>query len=234
MTFLAVPGDAIVIQSPAGRFVLIDGGSDPLALATHLGSHLPFWQRKLAAVLLTQADGRRLPGQVAALARYRPALALAPGELPRSGLANEWRRLTTVERIPTRILQPGVTLDLGGATLTVLHADNAGAVLLVQSGSSRILLHTGGPAGDPAALQLAGSPLDLLAFPWQRETEGSPLAALRPSRTVFTTAHTVDEPALRSYAERRQYSAAIYHPAVDGHITLISDGRRAWVETAGK
>jgi hypothetical protein len=225
VTFLNTPGDAILIQSPAGRFTLIDGGSDPITLATQLGRQMPFWERNLAAVFLTAPTGKRLPGQVAALARYRPARAFAPPELPRSGLANEWRRLISTQRIPVTTLHSGLRIDLGGALLHVLDTNDTGAVLLISYGATRVLLHTGGPAGDPAALALAGTPITLLAFPWERETEDSPLAILRPQRTVFTTAYTVDEPALRSYAERQRYSPAIYHPEVDGSITLISDGR---------
>ncbi len=231
VTFLATAGDAILIQSPAGRFALIDGGNDPTILTTQLGKHMPFWQRKLAAVLLTAPDGQRLPGQVAALARYRPALAIAPADMPRSGTANEWRRLITTQRIPATALRTGIKLDLGGAALHVLDANPDGAVLLITSGATRVLLHTGGSAGDPVALALAGAPLDLLAFPWQRELENTPIDALQQRRIVFTTAHSVDEPALRSYAERQRYSPAIYHPKVNGSIVFISDGRRTWVET---
>src|SRR4051794_10023792 len=76
--FLATKGDAALIQTPAGGYVLIDGGSDPAALSAALGRQLPFWQRSLDLVVLTAADGAHLPGQVAALARYHAGLALAP------------------------------------------------------------------------------------------------------------------------------------------------------------
>jgi hypothetical protein len=187
--------------------------------------NMPFWERTLAAVILTAPTNKRLPGQVAALARYRPARAFAPPDLPRSGLANEWRRLISTQHVPTTALRTGTQIDLGGALLHVLDVNDTGAVLLISYGATRVLLHTGGPAGDSAALALAGTPITLLAFPWERETEDSPLALLRPQRTVFTTAYTVDEPAQRSYAERQHYSPAISHPKVDGSITLISDGQ---------
>src|SRR5262245_20194985 len=75
--FLETKGDAALIQTPAGGYVLIDGGGDPAALAAALGRQLPFWRRTLDLVVLTSADGAHLPGQVAALARYHAGLAIA-------------------------------------------------------------------------------------------------------------------------------------------------------------
>lgn len=233
VTLLDTPGDAILLQLPDGRFALIDGGSDPARLALLLGREMPFWRRDLAAVLLTSPDGRRLPGQVAALARYRPDLALAPSGLPRGGVGGEWRRLVAELDVPARELRPGMRLGLGGATLQVLAVapgDTGGAVILVRYGTARVLLHTGGPAGDAAVAQLAGPPLSMLVYPWQRELD-TPAPALGPRSIAFSAAYEAEEPALLSYVDRRRASPNIYHPANDGGISLVSDGRRAWVET---
>lgn len=232
---LAAPGDAALIQTPAGRFVLIDGGRDPSQLALLLGRHMPFWRRELLATLLTAGGGRRLPGQVAALARYRPALALAPPGLGSYGTAGEWRRLTEQARVPVRALRPGQRLDLDGATLTVLGVEpgeEGGAVLLITYGATRILVHTGGATGDEAALAAAGRPVDLLLYPWQRDLDTELVDALRPRAIAFTAAHEAEEPALLSYADRRRHSPRIYHPANDGTVTLVSDGRRASIATS--
>jgi hypothetical protein len=233
ITLLNTPGDAILIQTPTGAFILIDGGSDPTQLSSQLGSVLPFWQRRLDLVVLTAATGKRLPGQVAALARYDVRAALAPADLPRGGTASEWRRLIEQQGTRASPLRSGARYDLGGAQLAVLAADTDGAVLLIRYGATQALFHTGSPQGDSAAASLAGTPIHLLAFPWQRELATAPVAQLRPQRIIFTNGYSVDEPALRSYAERQQYSPLIYHPKVDGQISWISDGRQTWVVTRG-
>jgi hypothetical protein len=231
---LDTPGDALLVQAPSGRFTLIDGGSDPTLLATTLGRLLPFWRRDLVAVVLTRADGAHMPGQVAALARYRPDLALAPPELPTGGVAGEWRRQVGVLGVPVRTLRPGLRIDLGGgASLRALGAtpgDEGGAVLLVEYGATRVLIHTGGPDGDAAA-QLARGPLAALVYPWQRELDTPLLSGLRPRALIFTSAYEAAEPALLSYAERRRFSPALYHEKNDGTVELISDGIRSWFAT---
>src|SRR5215211_9369947 len=91
--FLETKGDAVLIQTPAGGYVLIDGGGDPAALSAAIGRQLPFWRRTLDLVVLTAADSAHLPGQVAALSRYRAGLVLAPRTAKRGALIEEWRRL---------------------------------------------------------------------------------------------------------------------------------------------
>lgn len=232
--FLDTPGDALLVQTPAGRFALIDGGSDPSLLATALGRRMPFWRRDLAALVLTSPDGAHMVGQVAALARYRPDLVLGPPGMPAGGTAGEWRRLVGDLGVPLRALRPGLRIDLGGGTalgvLGISAGDEGGAPLLITYGAARVLVHQGGPAGDTAAMQAAG-PLTAMIYPWQRELDTPLLHALRPQAMVFSSAYEAAEPALLSYAERRRFSPLLYHEKIDGTVELVSDGRRVWWAT---
>src|SRR5215211_2305614 len=105
--FLETKGDAVLIETPSGAYVLIDGGGDPAALAAALGRTMPFWRHTLAAVVLTTADLRHLPGQVAALERYHADIALAPAIRTRGAMIEQWRRLLGEQQTPIHVARPG-------------------------------------------------------------------------------------------------------------------------------
>lgn len=54
-------GDSILIRTPDYKFVLIDGGPDSSVLS-ELGEVMPFWLRKIDAVILTHPDLDHLNG----------------------------------------------------------------------------------------------------------------------------------------------------------------------------
>ncbi len=54
-------GDAILIQTPAGQNILIDGGPSPTAINMELGKKLPFYTRKLDMVIVTQPHADHTP-----------------------------------------------------------------------------------------------------------------------------------------------------------------------------
>jgi beta-lactamase superfamily II metal-dependent hydrolase len=232
--FLETRGDAALIQTPAGGYVLIDGGGDPSALSAALGRQLPFWQRSLDAVVITAADSAHLPGQVAALARYRAGMAVAPLLTRHGALIDEWRRLLAEQHTPIRSARSGQRIDIGGATLRVLavgDGDEGGLVLRLDYGATSVVFdHSGSDAEDEmltAGLQQAS----LLAFPWQRDAHTPFVAALRPRAMVLTDGQQADRPIEQTFVERAIGGAALYHERLDGAITWISDGKRAWVET---
>jgi beta-lactamase superfamily II metal-dependent hydrolase len=232
--FLPTKGDAVLLQTPAGRFVLLDGGGDPAALATLIGRRLPYWRRSLDAVVLTLPDSGRLPGQLAALTRYRAGIAFAPPALPRSAGAREWRRLLDEQRTPLRAARVGDRIALDGVALTVLalgDGDEAGMVLKVEYGRTSVLLDGAGGESDEDALLRGARRVDALAYPWQRPLPGPLLEAWRPRSIIFTEAYEADRPVLLTTFERAVGGAAVYHERLHGAIELISDGRRLWVET---
>jgi beta-lactamase superfamily II metal-dependent hydrolase len=233
--FLATKGDAALIRTPAGNYALIDGGGDPAALAAGLGRHLPFWRRTLDVVVLTAADSARLPGQVAALERYRVALALAPPTTRRGATIDAWLRLLDAEGVPIRVAHAGDRLDLDGATLRVLatgDGDESGLVLRLDYGTTSVVFAHCGDEGDEEAIVASGPrPVTLLVFPWQRAPDTAIVAALRPHAMVLTDGTQADQPARLTFTQRSIGGAALYHEQLDGTIEWISDGTRSWIET---
>jgi hypothetical protein len=224
--FLAVPGDAILIKTPHGRFLLVDGGSDPALLALELGDRMPFWRRELAGVLLTSGDGGRLPGQLAALAHYGTPFALAPPELPTNESNRQWHRMLEAQGTRLRSLQAGVQMQIDGLQITVPAASREALAIRIDYGATSVLLYNAaGPELD-AAMLAAARPVSLLAYPWTREFNAPLLAALQPQAIVFTEAYHAGSVALLTMHERAIGGAAVYHPDLDGTLEWVSDGRR--------
>ena len=71
-------GDAILITTPSGQRVLIDGGPD-LAVLEGLGRHLPFYERTIDLLVLTHPDADHLTGLIEVMRRYTIGAVLHTG-----------------------------------------------------------------------------------------------------------------------------------------------------------
>ncbi len=136
-------GESVLIRSPSGGTMLINGGSSPVSLATQLGQHLPYPDRQIDWLLLAGTQYSQLAG-------LRDIVTIAPIDRVflggRSGGSTYQRILDqTVEAgIPTIPAQEGMYFDLGqGVTMRVLSQGSNGLTLLLQYGSARILLPMG-------------------------------------------------------------------------------------------
>lgn len=233
--FLETSGDAVLIQLPSGGYVLIDGGGDPAQLAASLGRRLPFWRRTLDAVVLTLPDSAHLPGQVAALARYRAQVALVSPGARVSAAFVEWRRLLAEARTPVRVVRVGDGVGGGGAVVRVLMTGDGrsdGMVLRLDYGTTSVVFdHVGSEVEEEALVAAPLSPATVLVFPWQRDPRVPIVAALRPRVLVFSDGWEADKPAELTFVERAVGGAALFHERLDGVIEWVSDGREARVLT---
>jgi competence protein ComEC len=162
-------GDAVALRSPAGRWLLVDGG--PRGPQGDAGRRVvvPFLRShgatQLAAIIATHAHLDHFGGLPAVLEAFDPAFVLEPGQpVPDAGYLGflgavesdgaEWR--------PAR---QGDRVELDGVTIEVLSPDSAwvagqtdlnesSVVLLVTYGDTRMLL--AGDAGMPTEAHLAG------------------------------------------------------------------------------
>jgi competence protein ComEC len=64
-------GDSVLIETPSGRTMLIDGGPNPDVTLRRLGEELPFFTRSIDVVLLTHPHQDHVAGLVEVLRRYR-------------------------------------------------------------------------------------------------------------------------------------------------------------------
>lgn len=152
VSFLNVgQGDAILIESPSGVDVLIDGGRDRGALR-ELGKHLGPFDRTITLVVETHPDADHIGGLPHVFDRYRVSHFLTSSIAHETDMTASLAAATKEEGvIPISALR-GTRIDLGkGTYLDVLFPDrnvsmiesNTGSVVLKLSYGSTSFLFTG-------------------------------------------------------------------------------------------
>lgn len=143
-------GDAILLVSPSGKRILVDGGPDLSALE-QLGSFLPFFDRRIDLVAFTHPDSDHITALPEILERYRVGRILFS---PADHASGQYERLLTLveaKRIPVLLPDPSQDIDVGdGLVLDVLwppknlmrseDTNHTSLILRALAGSGSILL----------------------------------------------------------------------------------------------
>jgi competence protein ComEC len=243
-------GDAAVLRTPAGQWILIDGG--PRTPQGDAGRRvvLPFLRRlgatRLALVVATHGDADHLGGLPAVIEALPPRLVLEPGEPLGRPLYLEF--LAEVERDAAtwHPARAGDRVELDGVTLEVLSPDSVwmaqpldpnehAVVLLVRYGATRLLFQADAGLAVEARLRGRVGRVDLLKVGHhgsRTATSDAWLEELSPGEAVI------------SVGARNRYG----HPTPDvlerlgrhrvvtlrtdrlGTITFTSDGQRGQLD----
>ena len=145
ITFLNVgTGDAILIKSPTGRYVLIGGGPSSTKLSDALGRRLPMFHRKLDFLVIATPREEQVASLPSIISRFPPDQVLWAGASNASRSARFLQTKLTQAAIPIINTQAGDTLELGGgAQLEVMSSGKRGAVLLLTWNNFSLLLPLG-------------------------------------------------------------------------------------------
>jgi competence protein ComEC len=240
VTFLNVGhGDAVLVQTPTGSQVLIDGGPDPRQTLSQLGDHLPFWDRSLDLVILTSPDASRLTGLVPVLTRYDVA-AVAVGPEEGDGTTWEaWRAAVQTREDDARALTAGVVHELDGEVkLHVLWPPQGvvgPVVLRIEHPQVKLLLMGDATTRVEEALvtayaeHLRSDVLQLARQGAQTSTTVALLQAVSPDVAVVSRGERFD---LSPYIEARLMEIPLYRTDRHGAIRILSDGHAYRVRIA--
>jgi competence protein ComEC len=242
-------GDAIFIQTPSGKQVLIDGGPSETVLLSQLGRHMPFWDRTLDVVMLTHPDSDHITGLVGVLERYQVDTVVFRAMERDDEVYDQWLKLLTIEDAAIHQGEAGLGLTLDqGLEMTVLHpgvelfagttadSNNNSIVTRLVYGQVSVLL-----TGDIEAVveqQLVRDGAMLASIVLKAAHHGSCtsttetfLEAVDPEVVVISVGTDNDFGQPCAEVLERLEGLLVFRTDEDGVVEVISDGGRVWVKT---
>jgi competence protein ComEC len=109
-------GDSILITSPVGNRLLIDGGPGKQVLR-QISTQLPFYTRSLDLVMASHPDSDHIGGLPDVLRKYTVSGMMVSGAVSSSGEYQELENLITTQKIPKIEARRGQRIDLGGGAI---------------------------------------------------------------------------------------------------------------------
>lgn len=242
-------GDAAVLRTPGGRWVLIDAG--PRTERSDAGRRVvaPFLARArapgIAVAVISHAHADHLGGLPAVLERFPVGQVLEPAELHADALYLEVLDRVAASGVPWQGARDGIGFELDSVRFTLLHPDTAwrewqldlnedSAVLLVEYGGFRAIFP--GDAGLVAEARLAGrvGPVSVLkvGHHGSRSATGERwLAELQPAVALISSGagNRYGHPHAEVVARLGRHGVGVWRTDQQGSITVTTDGRRMTV-----
>jgi competence protein ComEC len=240
-------GDAVLIQTPDGVEMLVDGGRDATVLR-ELSKGRSFFDRTIDVVVATHPDADHISGLVDVLARYQVATIIQTENAKETAVTSAFAQ--AVESENARVMTPdaGQVLWLGEQTRVVIlspkgdetnwESNTASIVMYIEYGDTSFLLTGDAPSGIENYLvgqygkQLQSDVLKLGHHGSKTSTSELFLDTVKPTYAVVSASidnrygHPHQEVMQRVFARNIQTSQT----GTDGTITFYSDGETVWQE----
>ncbi|MEI2607591.1 MAG: DNA internalization-related competence protein ComEC/Rec2 [Candidatus Promineifilaceae bacterium] len=243
-------GDAIFIQTPTGRQILVDGGLYPSVLNDHLGRQMPFWDQELDVVIATHPDADHVTGLPGIWNHYTVGQLITNGTEGESPVFAALLQAAAASQTPihqaiageTVIIEDGVRLEVlhPGNSLTPDNENDASvAVRLVYGNFTLLLTGDAEVAGEQAMLDSGHNlrALILKAGHHGSNTSSSAafLAAVRPRIVIISAGqdNRYGHPHQEVLERVAQIGAVLLRTDELGTIEVLSDGQEMWLQAYG-
>ena len=236
VTFMDVgSADAILVKTPSGKSVLINGGASVTILSDELGRRLSAFDRKLDWLVVANPEEEQIAALPRVLERYPPDAVLWSGNRQASFSSRVLDEYLALQTIPLTMAEPGETLDLGeGATLKILTVGPRGSVILIEWQNFRALLPVGMSFEALDELQNGASvgPVSVLSLADAGYAPSNPpewFANLNPELIVLSVAagDINGMPDAETLETIKDYS--LLRTDQNGWIEITTNGEQMWV-----
>lgn len=236
--------NAVLVRTPGGAHILIDGGGHPARLLTEIGSRLPFDGRTVELWALTQPAYARVRSASRLLDEYHVSQILTNGQ----AALDPALRDVLARAGQVAALQAGQSIQFSdGVVIEVLHPasvpastaalpDGALVLRLIYGDVSMLLTGDLSASGQQAMIDggfgVAANVLQIPAGGAEKSLYQALVDVVQPQAVVIQSRHDdPNEPAPRTLAQLG--SAMILQTGAGGTVHLWSDGQRLWAEQAG-
>lgn len=242
VSFLDVgQGDAIFIETPSKRQILIDGGKGS-AVLQELSKVMPFWDRTIDMVIATHPDADHTGGLAEVVSRYEVGTFVHSGVNSETSISEELFTTLAKEDVQEILARRGQMFDFGdGAYITVLFPDrdvaelesNAASVILKVTFGENSFLLTG---DSPQSIEKYVVSLDreqlsadvLKAGHHGSKTSSSPLLVgfVNPQYAVLSYGcdNSYGHPNQEVLDTLNNFEIEILETCKEGRITFTTDG----------
>jgi competence protein ComEC len=244
-------GDAIFIQTPTGRQILVDGGFYPSVLNDQMGRHMPFWDRDLDLLVATHPDADHVAGLVDLFERYAVGRLITDGEgLGDSEIYDALLLAAAENETPIHAARAGEVIEIGdGVRLEVLHPgpllaadrnENSVSLRLAYGAFSLLLTGDAEELAEEEMLE-SGRPLASLVFKaghhGSRTSSSMPfLEAVRPQIIIISAGadNRFGHPHPEMLERAQAIGAAVLRTDELGTIEVTTDGVTMWWQAGPK
>jgi competence protein ComEC len=232
-------GHAVLIETPDGAQILIDGGPSPTRLRNAVGDALPFWDRSLDMLIVTQPKKSAIGALPVLLDRYDVALVLTNGQTGDDdsylALAQAWESHGT----DIQTVTAGYRIETSdGVRLEILHPqappaedtdpETAAMVVRISYGSTSFLIT---PDLDEQAER------ELLAAGWYIGSTVLELPSRGGSEVFLQAAHpqaavaAVAAGTRSEVPDEKRLGVPLYRTDRHGTVEMVTDGKTLWIYT---
>jgi competence protein ComEC len=235
-------GDALFIESPSGVQVLFDGGPSKKILGV-LPKVMPFYDRKIDAIIITNPDADHIAGFLDILKNYKVNLVVEPGTWNDSKTYKNLEAEIKRQNIPDILARKGMKIDLGGGVvIDILFPDqdvsswttNDGSIVARLSYGKNSVMLTGDATKITEGIVLAENPAENLKSDILKvghhgsKTSSSPefVSAVSPTYAVISDGknNKYGHPHQETLNTLSKFGAKIFRTDLLGTIIFKSNG----------